>query len=69
MSEKGMHLLHKRGYLNDIGKFEFCEHCVFRKQRRVSFPLSTHAPKAFFIIFIMIFGVGLLILLLHVVII
>jgi hypothetical protein len=31
MSEKGMHLLHKRCYLNDIGKLEFCEHCVFRK--------------------------------------
>ena len=29
MSEKGMHLLHKRGYLNDIGKLEFYEHCVF----------------------------------------
>jgi hypothetical protein len=33
MSEKGMHLLHKRGYLNDIGKLEFCEHCVFDKQK------------------------------------
>jgi hypothetical protein len=31
MSEKGMHHLHKRCYLNDIGKLEFCEHCVFRK--------------------------------------
>jgi hypothetical protein len=45
MSEKGMHLLHKRGYLNDIGKLEFCEHCVFDKQKRVSFSLSTHCTK------------------------
>lgn len=45
MSEKGMHLLHKRGYLNDIGKLEFCEHCVFGKQKRVSFSLSTHCTK------------------------
>ena len=45
MSEKGMHLLHKRGYLNDIGKLEFCEHCVFGKQKRVSFSLSTHYTK------------------------
>jgi hypothetical protein len=45
MSEKGMHLLHNRGYLNDIGKLEFCEHCVFGKQKRVSFSLSTHYTK------------------------
>jgi hypothetical protein len=45
MSEKGMHLLHKRGYLNDIGKLEFCKHCVFGKQKRVSFSLSTHCTK------------------------
>jgi hypothetical protein len=45
MSEKGMHLLHKRGYLNDIDKLEFCERCVFDKQKRVSFSLSTHCTK------------------------
>jgi hypothetical protein len=45
MSEIGMHLLHKKGYLNDIGKLEFCEHCVFGKQKRVSFSLSTHCTK------------------------
>ena len=45
MSEKGMLLLHKRGYLKDIGKSEFCEHCVFDKQKRVSFSLSTHCTK------------------------
>jgi hypothetical protein len=27
--KKGMHLLHKRGYLNDIDKLKFCERCVF----------------------------------------
>jgi hypothetical protein len=42
MSEKGMHLLHKRCYLEGIGKLDFCEHCVFGKQKRVSFSLSTH---------------------------
>jgi hypothetical protein len=45
MSEKDMHLLHKRGYLNDIGNLEFCEHYVFGKQKRVSFSLSTHYTK------------------------
>jgi hypothetical protein len=45
MSEKCMHLLHKRGYLNNIGKLEFCECCVFGKQKRVSFSLSTHCTK------------------------
>jgi hypothetical protein len=69
MSEKGMHLLHKRGYLNDIGKSEFCEKCVFGKQKRNNFSLSTHYTKVFFIIFILIFGVGLVILLMEVVII
>jgi hypothetical protein len=33
MSEKGMHLLHKRGYLNYIDKFEFCEYCVLGNRR------------------------------------
>jgi hypothetical protein len=45
MSEKGMHLLHKRGYFNDIGKLKFCEYCVFGKHKRVSFSLSTHRTK------------------------
>jgi hypothetical protein len=45
MSEKGMHLLHKRGYLNDIGKLKFCEHYVFGKQKRVSFSLFTRYTK------------------------
>jgi hypothetical protein len=41
----GMHLLHKRGYLNDIGKLKFCEHYVFGKQKRVSFSLFTRYTK------------------------
>ncbi|KAL5652715.1 hypothetical protein ACJX0J_038173, partial [Zea mays] len=49
-SEKGMYLLHKRCYLNDIGKLEFCEY------RSVYLYLLT-APKTFLIIFILIFGV------------
>jgi hypothetical protein len=42
-SEKGMHLLHKRCYLNDIGKLEFCEHCVFVKQKRLSILVYIHS--------------------------
>ena len=38
MSENGMHLLHKRGYLNDIGKSEFCEN-VYLVNRRESVSL------------------------------
>jgi hypothetical protein len=38
MSGKGMHLLHKRGYLNDIGKLEFCEN-VYLVNRRESVSL------------------------------
>jgi hypothetical protein len=45
MSEKGMYLLHKRCYLNDIGKLEFCEYRVFGKEKRVGFSLSTHCTK------------------------
>jgi hypothetical protein len=45
MSEKSIHLLHKSGYLNDIGKLELCEHCVFSKQNRVNFSLSTHCTE------------------------
>jgi len=37
MSEKGMHLLSKQGYLGKhvIGKLEFCKHCAFGKQKRL----------------------------------
>jgi hypothetical protein len=45
MTEKGMHLLHNRGYLNGIGKLEFCEHFVFCKQKKDDFSLSTHCTK------------------------
>jgi hypothetical protein len=54
-----MHILHKRDYLNDIGKL-------------ASLSISLYlliAPKAVLIIFILIFRVRLLILLLEVVII
>jgi hypothetical protein len=64
-----MHLLHKRGYLNDIVKLEFCEHCVFGKHKKVSFSLSTHYTKDILDYIHSDFGVGLLILLLEVVII
>jgi transposase InsO family protein len=45
MSEKGMHLLCKKGLLDNIGKLDFCEHCVFGKQKRVSFSSATHQTK------------------------
>ena len=47
MSEKGMHLLSKQGILGNQGidKLEFCEHCVFGKQKRVSFSTATHRTK------------------------
>jgi hypothetical protein len=67
--KKGTHLLHNRGYLNDIGKLEFCEHCVFGKQKRVSFSLSTHCTKDILDYIHSDLWVGLLILLLEVVII
>jgi len=47
MSEKGMHLLSKQGYLGKhvIGKLEFCKHCAFGKQKKVSFSTATHNTK------------------------
>jgi hypothetical protein len=64
-----MHLLHKRVYLNDSGKLEFCEHYVFGKQNIVVSLYSLIALNVFLIIFILMFSVGLLTLLLDVVII
>jgi hypothetical protein len=39
MSEKGMHILHKRNLLSDLKQIDldFCEHCVYGKQKRVRF--------------------------------
>ena len=47
MSEKGMAELSKRGLLDgqSISKLEFCEHCVFGKQRRVRFAKGIHKTK------------------------
>lgn len=45
MSEKGMHLICKKGHLDNIGKLDFYEHCVFGKQKRVSFSIATHQTK------------------------
>jgi hypothetical protein len=45
ISEKGLHMLSKRGLLDgqNIGVLDFCEHCIFGKQKRVSFsPLADH---------------------------
>jgi hypothetical protein len=39
MSESGMHILHKRNLLPNLKKvdLDFCEHCVYGKQKRVIF--------------------------------
>ena len=48
IGEKGLTLLSKRGLLcgQSTGKMDFCEHCVFGKQKRVSFnSLAVHKTK------------------------
>jgi len=47
MSERGLHVLSKQGSLcgKKIGKLDFCEHCVFGKQYRVSFGTGVHRTK------------------------
>ncbi|KAK2973990.1 hypothetical protein RJ640_022713 [Escallonia rubra] len=42
MSERGIDVLRKQGFLGSkqIGKLDFCEHCVFGKQCRVRAPDS-----------------------------
>ncbi|KAK2972776.1 hypothetical protein RJ640_027871 [Escallonia rubra] len=47
MSERGMDVLSKQGLLGSkkIGKLDFCEHCVFRKQCRVKFSRAVHTTK------------------------
>ena len=39
MSEKGIHILQKRNLLPDLKQIDrdFCEHCVYGKQKRVRF--------------------------------
>ena len=39
MSEKGMKILHKRNLFPDLKQIDldFCEHCVYGKQKRVKF--------------------------------
>ncbi|KAG8472701.1 hypothetical protein CXB51_034566 [Gossypium anomalum] len=47
MNENGMVELSKRGLLDGQGiyKLNFCEHCVFRKQKRVRFTRGIHNTK------------------------
>ncbi|KAG8477605.1 hypothetical protein CXB51_030323 [Gossypium anomalum] len=47
MSENGMTELSKKGLLDGQGicKLNFCEHCVFRKQKRVRFSRGIHNTK------------------------
>ncbi|PHT40240.1 Retrovirus-related Pol polyprotein from transposon TNT 1-94 [Capsicum baccatum] len=47
MSEKGIQILKKKGYLGNhcTGKVDFYEHCIFGKQRKVSFSKAIHRTK------------------------
>uniref|UniRef100_A0ACD5Y5J0 Uncharacterized protein n=1 Tax=Avena sativa TaxID=4498 RepID=A0ACD5Y5J0_AVESA len=47
MSEHGLAELVKRELIDgcNLGKFEFCEHCVFGKHKRVKFNASVHTTK------------------------
>ena len=44
MSDKGMAILSKKGCLGSAGtnKLDFCDHCIFGKQKRVSFSKAKH---------------------------
>ena len=47
MSEKGILILKKNGHLGNhcTGKVDFCEHCIFGKQKKVSFSKAIHRTK------------------------
>uniref|UniRef100_A0ACD5WKD8 Uncharacterized protein n=1 Tax=Avena sativa TaxID=4498 RepID=A0ACD5WKD8_AVESA len=47
MSEQGMAELVKRELIDgcNLSKFEFCEHCIFGKHKRVKFNASVHTTK------------------------
>jgi len=47
MSKKGMTILSKRNLVGNkgLGKLDFCDHCVFGKQKKVSFSIATHHAK------------------------
>jgi hypothetical protein len=58
MSEKDMHPLHKRGYLNDIGKLDFVNIVYSTNRRESIFVYLLTALNVFLVIFILIFRVG-----------
>ena len=47
VSEKGLEELHKQGLIGNgnYQKLSFCEHCVYGKQKRVSFHNATHTTQ------------------------
>ena len=47
MSEKGMTILGKKGYLGNssTGRLDFYDHCIFGKQKKVSFSKATHRTQ------------------------
>ena len=47
MSEKGILILKKKGHLGNhcTRNVDFCEHCIFGKQKKVSFSKAIHRTK------------------------
>jgi GAG-pre-integrase domain len=58
MSERGMNILGKRDLLcgQCTYNMEFCEHCVFDKQKKLSFSTTIHSIKKNIRLFIQNFG-------------
>lgn len=48
ISERGLEELHKQGLIGtgSFEKLEFCEHCLFGKQKKVKFSHGSHTTKA-----------------------
>jgi hypothetical protein len=48
MSEKGMQIIHNRNLLTNIKQvdLDFCEHCVYGKQKRVIFLIIEEEKKS-----------------------
>lgn len=46
ISERGLEELHKQGLTGNLEKLEFCEHCLFGKQKKVKFSHATHTTRA-----------------------
>ena len=58
MSDNGMPNLSRRGLLDEkkTNKLEFCESCIFGKQKRVRFSFGIHKSKGYLTIYIQTLG-------------